>query len=487
MKTLSLGSGTIQVTPEMEAYSSLRQAYVGFANYAKSDFKDHFFERFKDMDQLHTDCEHVAHGYIAGIIDYAIRDLVNYGIMDVDEDRFLNQYLPPHLTWTSDYHIIDDKYMEIVLSSEKLDEYRSLRRENSPGLIGGGFGIQGAAQGIAVATAANVAIGLAHGVFNLGAKALSAIGDAQNKAILFSDNSTVEHLSASIHRLVFQVHFAIVELVNSRSGAIIFDDVSEEDRATSNGLYENVKKGRIVGDKSDECLIGALAINPYEPLLYSLWFDRHGDADGRLEVVAKFFGIDSVTEHKRKLIYNCLDKLRLSHAVDNKPCLTEVEQYAHSLGVINVCDLIPDIIALTEQIDLAHRTVNGQLYVTNEEADSARVIEINIRDELIERRDQYIKLSTSNGWIATNINEDGFTLSNCKHKVAIFITTLFVSMFLLLAPLAWLNVPGALIPIALLASWYITTKVVCTTLIGSMSYVNGRILITNNGKVHKLL
>ncbi len=76
--------------------------------------------------------------------------------------------------------------MEIELTGEQLDEYRTLRRQTRGRIIGGGFGISGAAKGIATAGLANMTIGAAHGAVNLVGKGITSITNSNKKHKIYA-------------------------------------------------------------------------------------------------------------------------------------------------------------------------------------------------------------------------------------------------------------------------------------------------------------
>ena len=83
-------------------------------------------------------------------IEQALRDLIASNVIDIGEEEFFEQWLAPLLTWHEDFQPIDDKYMQIVLNAQQLEEYRQAKKDVQSGVIGGGFGVEGAAAGIAV-------------------------------------------------------------------------------------------------------------------------------------------------------------------------------------------------------------------------------------------------------------------------------------------------------------------------------------------------
>ena len=370
---LPLGKGSIQISPEREAYNALRQKYESFAEKAKQDFLDRFAEHFIDMDQLHERCSDVAQQYLVEPIDKAIRDLVNFGVMNIDDERFKNTYLLPILTWKEDISEIDEKYLEIVLKAKELAAYRTARSENRGGVIGGGFGLEGAAQGWLAATAINTALVAVGGAFNWADKTLSEMGDKRKKSYLYEAPSTRAKLADSVYRLVSQVHLALVDAVKDLLQKCPFDKVSEEDSGTAERLRVNISKGRITGEEAEKRLIESLTLNPYEPESYLLWLDRYGDEDGLLGLAAQHFGIWEVSERKDEMLLRYEAGLNLSSLEECEISLAKLTSYAFRLGKVNIDREREYISAEIDRFDRERRTFNGVLYESLEEARAAEI------------------------------------------------------------------------------------------------------------------
>ena len=383
MAILTLGNGTIQTTPEREAYNALRLKYQNLAEKAQQDFSDRFSAHFSNMDQLHLNCTKVAQQYLDGPIDQAIRNLVSIGIMDIDDERFRNKFLAPYRTWEHDFAEVDDKYLAIILKAEELAKYKAARREDrGGGIVGGGFGLEGAAAGMAVATAANVAIGVVGGVFNLGADALSAMGDGMQKWSLYNDSNTKNHLAESIYRLVFQVHLAIVDAA-AQHQKNVYEKISDEDRLKAKSLFVNLSKGRIAGDIAESYLIESISLNPFEQSSYFLWLDLYGDVDGHLSNVAVHFGIREVSDRKRQMLLQHKETLKVSTAEECEASLIDLENYAKNIAYPDIDAERASLLSMIDSLKLKQRTFNGEVYETPEMAQDLKSLQDRTVDEVI--------------------------------------------------------------------------------------------------------
>jgi hypothetical protein len=377
MTIFTLGNTTFPITPEREVYNTLRLKYQNLAETAKQDFIDHFDERFQNLDHLIANCTLVAQEYLDYGIDIAIRDLVTFDVMDIGDEYFIKHYLMHWFNWEADFKVIGDKYLEIVLNPHEFNKYKSTNDGNSGGVIGGGFGLEGATQGFVIAAATNLALSLAHGVVSELDKAVNSIGETHKKSKIFKDPHTKNYLSDCIYQLVFKVHYAVIDAINDRQPNRLSGNVSEEDYLKAKSLLENISKGRITGDQSDALLIDALILNPYEPELYYFWLNRHNDADGKLQCLAEYFGVQSLLVRKREIdlvarTFECVvfDTVEAAQIAQFESEDKKIRTYNGEL--YDTTELAMDAKLVHEEEDRKSRTVNGVEYTSKDEADVHR-------------------------------------------------------------------------------------------------------------------
>jgi cytochrome c5 len=288
--------------------------------------------------------------------------------MDIDDEYVRNKFLSPYRTWEQDFSEVNDKYLAIILKAEELAKYKAARRDDQGGGIsGGGLGLEGAAAGMAIATAANVAIGVVGGVLNLGASALNAMGDGLQKWTLYKAPETKNHLAESVYRLVIQVHFALVDVADQYHKDI-FEKVSEEDKVKAKSLFVNISKGRITGEEAEGLLIESIALNPFEPASYLLWLNLYGDADGHLSNVAEHFGIRDISDRKRQMLLQHKETLKVSTIEECEASLIDLENYADKIGYQDIAGERTSIVTVIDRLKLEQRTFSGVVYETQEAA-----------------------------------------------------------------------------------------------------------------------
>lgn len=110
MEKFKLGSSGFQISDDRVEYNKIRLKYKKLADDAKNQLITQYHLLFKDMDQLHQTAHQVAMNYLMPAVDCAVRDLISYSIMDIDDEQFMRDYLLPHFNWDSNFNEIKEKY-----------------------------------------------------------------------------------------------------------------------------------------------------------------------------------------------------------------------------------------------------------------------------------------------------------------------------------------------------------------------------------------
>lgn len=371
MTMFRLRGDEITVPHNRDAYNGIRRKYQRLAERAATQFDSGYSAAFKSIDDVHAKCNDVVMALLSETIEEAIRDLVAYGVYDVNAAAF-GAYFSAFFSWDADFAEIDDKYLAIVLNAEQLDEHRVSRREGRGRWSGGGFGLSGAIQGATQAGAMNLATGAIHGTFNLMAKGVTALGDSIKKAAIFSDPATKAHLTNAVYQVVFNTHLALISALNDQRPNTITGYVSQDDIARSERLLENVANGRVPKDAAKGVLLEVLHLNPYDEAFYHLWLKLVGDQRGELDAIEEFFGVSVSTRAKKDLIAARKATLDFSTPEACQRSLTDLEAYALSIGYRSFENDKADILALAGQLDQQRRTVAGTTYRTSSEASAAQ-------------------------------------------------------------------------------------------------------------------
>lgn len=341
----------IIIDESYDYYNSIRLIFSREAQKAAQNFE----RKYNSYGNIDTAVDHIYEDGIDIAIDVIRRVVINdffntLHINDnIDVQGFCEKFYEKNFSdLTSKLEEVSDKYMAIVLNQQQLDEYRTQRRLNRARWVGGGFGFSGAIKGAMKAGALNMASGALHGIFNVGAKALSMVGDAMKKSSLYSKSK--KNLTAEIYDFVFNLHYVIWKLDTRYKGrhyvACLYHDFIESAKATVN------KFSTMGQDEVFQILPKVLLQNPYDENIYKKLISLFGDPKGELEKIAQYFGVDTsfFAEEKeklaKKLFYNVKNDLEKSedYALEAKKKflsalsstgLSDTEEAKKFLSIIN--------------------------------------------------------------------------------------------------------------------------------------------------------
>ncbi len=367
-----------QPTLKLIQYNKIRSKYEILASTSANDFSIKYDQYFHNIEDIHNEFLATALNHIGQIINEAISDLVNHhGINDIDDKEFIDDYLSNHSTILEDFSEIDDEYLKITLTSQQIDEYRTSRRENRGRWEGSGFGLSGAISGAMKAGALNITSGALHGAFNFGAKLISEMNEQANKNQLFEDENTKQQLVYSIYKLGIDVHWALIDAINSRHPNSITGWITDADTLKASKLFNNVSKGIIKDKAALRTLLEIVSINPYETEYYQYWVSNYGDVSGVLEDTAKYFGVDVISEYKQSLINEKLGAFTFKTLDDCTKHSESIKEFAQQIGCKDTNAGMEFINTRAEAIkfDLMNRklnelTKNGTLQITSNNVDS---------------------------------------------------------------------------------------------------------------------
>ena len=359
------------LSPEQKKYNDLRGNFAHLATYAAEAFSTDYSKQFDSLESIVQGASALAVPHIQGAIDHAIKQLAAFNIFDIDREHFTTTYYKKYDSWSSVHERIAEKLAEIVCSAAEMDAYRTARRQGSGQVMGGGFGLEGAARGIAVAGAANLAIGAAHGLFNLLAKGLNSVADSGKKNNIFRDPKTKADLVSGLEKAVLDVHLALLDALDaSTTTESAFQRVSVSDQDKAQRMLTNLQGGLLSNAHPGNVLRQVLASDPYCMNAYLYALNMGWNIDGNIDQTAKFFHLNLPRE-KRKLV---LAAYKDSTEADVKNSIREIEELGARLGLPVEGEFLIPLKVLLTQFDVNARTFKGHLYPTRDGAKRAREI-----------------------------------------------------------------------------------------------------------------
>lgn len=287
-KELSLFDGKLEVSAERDRYVFLKMQYRIFATKFEEKFINIYEKQNNNIEAVSKNALKQGYDILFEAADYAVNMLVEYKIYDIDVDMFMHEYFSRYCDWEDAYNQVNDAYMDIILNEEEKDAYRAARKANRGRLIGGGFGLSAAAKGIAVAETANLAFGAAHGVFNVGAKLISALGAGMDKAKLYNNPKTLAVLAESIYINVYRMHLAVMDALIEKKD-LKFLPVYDSEYNKAKAIFNNIER---IKDNKQAAILEILHYNPFYAEAYEYVISHELDKNGELAAVADYFDVD---------------------------------------------------------------------------------------------------------------------------------------------------------------------------------------------------
>lgn len=363
------------LSPEQQNYNELRGHYAMLATDAAKLFSTEYENQFKSLENIVQNASTLAVPHIQGAIDDAIEKLADRNIFDIDSEYFTATYFKRYDTWSPAHERIAEQYAEIVCSTAEMDAYRTARRQNSGQVIGGGFGLDGVVQGLAVAGAANLAIGAAHGLFNLVAKGLRTIGDSGKKNQIFVDPQTKAALVSGLEKSVLNVHLSLLDALDAStdiSSNCQRVSISDQDKALR--MLTNLQRGALSNVNPGNVLTQVLTLDPYCLDAYIYALNECGDVAGSIEQMANFFHLNLI-EEKRRMVRALY---RDTTEIDVINSIREIDQIGVRLGIPVESEFMEPLKVALHKFDVEARTFKRHLYPTRE---AAKAEEVRTREE----------------------------------------------------------------------------------------------------------
>lgn len=318
IKRLDLFGSVITLTPEKVSSNGIRTVFTHLERTQRRRITDKFFDLFVDLDGLYERADLIANEIRGLAINQAMNTLAANGLYEITEQQFFDRFMDPYDTWDQDFEPIAEAYEEMIERTAEIDAYRTARRKNRAQWVGFNQSAQYNAD------AKNLMSNLGHGVFNLMAKGVSAIGNAIKKDEIFKSPQTLARVRDGMGDIVAAAREGVSEALNTlKPGAVHRYSQIEVDRSVA--IVENVQKGRISNSDVLPALLRAIDIFPYNRDIYALLLQHEGGDGGHLDEAVEYLGLVALDREKRKLFEarrQGVDLSTLEALDENLPVLT---------------------------------------------------------------------------------------------------------------------------------------------------------------------
>jgi len=313
-------------TPQSKLDTNLvRQAFSTIASTWSRKINAGFYDLFSDLDNLYEGGDDLADEIRAQAISQSIKLTVAHGIYDIDEERFYDVFMQRYDSWDDDFGVLAEQYEAIVERSADLDAHRTNRRRGRRQWVG-----YGSEKAVYDADAKNLMSNIGHGVFNLMAKGVSALGDSFKKDAIFKSPATVKAFADGVSNLVNAAYLATLDAINADSPGRLHSYSKDEIRK-SQAIIDNIEKGLILDDALLPSAIKAISAYPYNERIYPILLRQFGGDQGRLDGVVAYFGMDGLLNEKQALIQEKLSQSDLSTVDAFNASRPDIERYAQFL------------------------------------------------------------------------------------------------------------------------------------------------------------
>lgn len=288
--TIFLLGQNVQFDASIELYVTLRREFTELGDDISTEFLDTFHSKYHDMDDFVCSFPKEFSEMFKEATDRMNELLSEIHIFGVTQGE-LAPYTEKYCCHTYlELQEILERYDEIIGEQEGMRQYRQARKDGRGRLVGGGFGMAGAAKGIVKAGAVNMATGALHSVGNALGNMGSAISAANAKSTLFNSGIDI-YLASAIKNDILGVHLAAIDIINNRNGDKFCKFTANEDQS-AHKIQADLEQGVISRSSERAAVIRMLMTYPFQPDYYRTAVRLFpGEIEG-MRKFADFFGFD---------------------------------------------------------------------------------------------------------------------------------------------------------------------------------------------------
>jgi hypothetical protein len=308
-----------------------------------------FYSTFDDLDDLYENADDLADDVLEDVVDAALDVLAKNSIYDIDAENFIKNYLNEYEFWDDEFEIIASQYEAIIDATARKDAHRTQRRLNRSKLVGFGAGPSlenGYRSAQSYADFSNAVDNIGHGIFNLMAKGVTAIGDSIKKEEIFKDEATLDALDSAVCSIIQAGRDALIDVLSERCGGAIHN-YSDQEIMKANAILTNVESGRVPEADVQKQIVSLFAIYPYDDRIYKNLLARYGADDGRLDAAADFFGVCILLNEKEQIFRARLKDANLTTVDNIRSNVASFSELGKKLGYLNYKS---DLRALLESV-----------------------------------------------------------------------------------------------------------------------------------------
>lgn len=281
-RTFLLSGKTLEITPELDLYNTYRKQFLDLATECEDYAKKEYYKKVKDFRTFWTYFEEIYNYYRNIICDKAMEIIVSEGIWTVTRESFWKSY---NYYNRSTLAVLEKLLEEMSKITKHKQEVAAGLMSLIPNVQGGGFGLKGAAKGIATATVFNIArdsveAGVVSGSGNLNA-------DEQEACYEIIESKALTLLFESMFNDFWGMHSVLAETLKKNKIQIWSYDKAKSEELDS--IFKNLSNPNFPQDKALDVIIDVLANNPYNIEYHKYLRDKFG-ATEEVQLINEYFG-----------------------------------------------------------------------------------------------------------------------------------------------------------------------------------------------------
>jgi hypothetical protein len=293
-KQLELFGNVIELAPDKVSTNAIYIEFTQLELEQAYRIAEGFVDLFSNLDGLYERADLIANEIRDLAIEQAMKALAKHGLYEISEQLFFDRFMDQYDSWDRDFEPIASAYEAMVERTAELDAYRTARRQNRAKWVGLNE------RGVHEADAKNVLSNVGHGMFNLMAKGVTAIGNALKKDEIFKNPQTLARVRDGMGNIVAAAREGAIEALSTlKPGSVYLYKQDEVARATA--IVEHVHKGRVPDLDLLPALLKAIQTYPYNRDVYALLLQHCGGDAGHLDDAVAYFGLTALDQEKQQL------------------------------------------------------------------------------------------------------------------------------------------------------------------------------------------
>lgn len=274
-KQFTLEGHTLLVSDNLDACIQYRKSFITTAEYYTEQFKFKYCNCVQDFDTLVHYFEDIYIESLMPMIQRSYSLLLPFGIFTADIETFLSHHLDTYKVAITSYETM----VGIEISKNQAAENMGGKVGGAMRLQGGGFGVKGAAKGIAQAEAFNFGMGL--------------IGKCITSQTKMTQEEKANAYAAFKHDIFFQEVYSdyvntFLTFVETLSKNGLLGDITTSVGTKYDTMFKNLQNPMFPQDKVAPALITLICANPFVPSCFNLLRDKFGQTYEVNKIIAYF-------------------------------------------------------------------------------------------------------------------------------------------------------------------------------------------------------